>query len=85
MRTTVDIDKPLLERLRDRAHQEGVPFKELLNRILRRGLEAPPEHLEPYRCPTFAMGEPYRSLDRALKLADAMADDEVARKMALRK
>jgi hypothetical protein len=72
-------------RLRDEAHRQGVPFKELLNRAVRRGVEAPAAERDPYRCPTFALGAPLRPLDRALALADSLEDEEVARKLVLRK
>lgn len=85
MRTTVDIDRHLLKRLKDEAHERGISFKRHLNRVLRRGMEAPARELEPYRCPSFAMGAPLRPLDRALALADALEDEEIARKQALRK
>jgi len=84
MRTTVDIDTQLLERLREHADARGVSLKEALNRVLRRGLELPGVDAEPYECPTFAMGEPLRPLDKALALADALEDEETARKLALR-
>lgn len=86
MRTTVDIAPDLLKRLRAEAHQRGVPLKELLNRVLRRGLEERPSaRARPYRGPTFAMGAPLRPLDKALALADSLEEEEIARKLALRK
>lgn len=85
MRTTVDIEKQLLDRLRQHALDEGVSFKELLNRVLRRGLEAPTGDAEPYRCPTFDMGQPQRGLDGALRLADALEGEEIARELSVRK
>jgi hypothetical protein len=86
MRTTVDIDPHLLKRLRTEAHRRGVSFKELLNRALHRGLEERPEGAtRPYRCPGFDMGTPRRPLDKALALADALEDDEIARELTLRK
>ena len=84
MRTTVDIDSQLLEQLREHADARGVSLKEALNRVLRRGLELPAAEAEPYECPTFAMGEPLRPLDKALALADALEDEETARKLASR-
>jgi hypothetical protein len=84
MRTTVDIDKVLLDRLRAQAKDEGISFKEALNRALQRGLD-PWERPEPYRCPTFSMGIPHRPLDKALALADALEEEEIGRKLALRK
>lgn len=86
MRTTVDLDPFLLGRLRDEAHRRGVAFKTLLNAVVRRGLERPPAaRPKAYHCPTFSMGAPLRPLDKALALADALEDDEVARELALRK
>lgn len=86
MRTTVDIDPGLLKRLRAEAHRRGVSFKELLNRVLHRGLdERAGEPASPYRCPTFGMGTPARPIDRALALADTLEDDEITRELSLRK
>jgi hypothetical protein len=85
MRTTVDIDAHLLRRLRADADRRGVSFKEALNRVLRLGLEQPDLDVGPYVCPTFDMGAPLRPLDKALALADALEDEELARKLALRK
>lgn len=85
MRTTVDLDHHLLKRLRAEAHRRGIPFKALLNRVLRRGLEeTPPARTKPVRAPTFAMGTPLRALDKALALADTLEDEERARKLTLR-
>ena len=86
MRTTVDLDPHLLRRLRAEAHRRGVSFKDLLTSVLQRGLqERTAEKASPYRCPTFSMGAPQRSLDRALALADALEDEETARELSLRK
>ncbi len=57
----------------------------MLNRALRRGLERrPPGKPRPYRCPTFPMGPPRRPLDRALALVDALEEQEIAQRLALR-
>lgn len=86
MRTTLDIDEFLLRRLRDEAHERGVSFKEMVNRTIQRGLEEPPTvRRKPYRCPTFSMGKPLRSLDKALALADALEEDERSWKLTQRK
>jgi hypothetical protein len=90
MRTTVDLDPDLLRRLRDEAHRRRVSFKDLLNRVLRRGLESPARgksHARAYRCPTFRLGQPAASLDldRALAVAAALEDEEIARELNLRK
>jgi hypothetical protein len=39
VRTTVDLDDVLLERLRDAAHREGLSFKAMLHRVIVHGLE----------------------------------------------
>lgn len=39
MRTTVNIHDDVLEKLRNRAEKEGLPFKYVLNETIRRGLE----------------------------------------------
>ena len=88
MRTTVDIDEGLLKRLRDEAHRRGVPFKQFLNRVLRRGIDpAPARRAKQYRCPTFDLGKPASTvnLDKALHLAGAMEDEETARELERRR
>jgi hypothetical protein len=88
MRTTVDLDPHLLKRLRAEAHRRGIPLKQLLTTVLQRGLaEQPARPRARYRCPTFAMGGVVDdvNLDGALRLASALEDDEVARKLTLRK
>ena len=86
MRTTVDLAPHLLKRLRDEAHRRGVPFKDLLNGVVRSGLdERPAPRAKAYRCPAFSLGAPLRSLDKALAVADALEEDEVARELMLRK
>ena len=88
MRTTLDIEPGLLKRLRHEALRRRVPFKHLLNRLLRQGLEGPPAApAGRYRCPTFAMGTPAPTvaLDKALGLAAALEDEEITRELQLRK
>ncbi|HSH74547.1 MAG TPA: hypothetical protein VLA09_02490 [Longimicrobiales bacterium] len=85
MRTTVDIEPHLLNRLRDGAHAKGISFKAMLNRTLRLGLEVAEPASAPYECPTFSMGSPLRPLEKALAAADALEDEEVAREMAHRR
>ena len=57
MRTTVDINQDLLERLRKLADDEGISFKEALNRAITRGLTSARVAVRlPYRLPTFNFG-----------------------------
>lgn len=89
MRTTVDIDAHLLKRLRAEAGRRGVSFKQALAAALRRGLDA--EHTQArgkaYRAPVHAMGAPMPgvNLDKALAHAAELEDEEIVRKLTLRK
>jgi hypothetical protein len=88
MRTTIDIDTHLLKRLRAEARRRGMPFKDLLSGVLRRGLDEPgPGRRSRYRCPAYSMGAPTRlyDLDKALAVAAGFEDEEVARELTLRK
>lgn len=85
MRTTVRIDDDLLAQLKQRARAEGISLTELLNRVLRAGLEAKRPKRRPVQIRTVEMGAPRIDLDRALRVAAALEDDEIVRKMSLRK
>lgn len=85
MRTTVDIEAPLLKRLRVEAKRRGVSFKDLLQGLIRRGLQELPAHRARYRVPARAMGKPEIGLDKALAIAAALEDEEVTRELLLRK
>jgi len=88
MRTTLTIDDDLARALREKAHQTGSPFKEIVNKAIRAGLEQidKPGHKRPYKCKSYSLGYPPRAdLDRALNLADHLESEEIARKLSLRK
>ncbi len=83
MRTTIDLDVELLRRLREAAHQDGVPFRTMLHRVLLRGLEPqPPAPFHCYQTPTFPLGQVREGidLDKARWVADALEDAELLRK-----
>lgn len=78
MRTTVDINTDLLERIRKLAVAEGIPFKDALNRAITRGLtDAPATVSGPYRVPDLQIGIPADWDARRLK--QFLHDDEVER------
>lgn len=88
MRTTVRVDDDLLRCLKQQASQEGISLAAMVNRALRRGVEAlrqgaRPER--PFREKTFSMGEPKVDLNKALGLAAAMEDEETREELARRK
>ena len=87
MRSTVRIDDDLMEELRARARGASVSLTRMLNRTLRRGLRASNERdgKAPYREQPVAMGSPRVDLDKALTLAALLEDEEVLRKLMLRK
>ena len=87
MRTTVTLDPDVEALIRKLMRERGLSFKEALNGAIRSGL-APGAGRAPrkYRLKTHRMGfRPEISLDKALHLAAAMEDEEVIRKLSLRK
>ena len=86
MRTTVDLDRALLKRIRIEARERGLSVKSLLDLVIRRGLTAPTPTARKYSGPTFAMGEARTpDLTKALRLAGSLNDEELARDFRLRK
>lgn len=88
MRTTIDIDAALLRRLRSEALKRGLSFKDAVAGALRRGLDegAAPSRRR-YSTPSYAMGSLVQplDLDKALAIAAGLEDEEVGRKLAMRK
>ena len=88
MRTTVTLDADVAADLKRRSRKSGKPFRQLLNDAVRAGLraqDAPPA--KPYRIEPASLGgvAPGIDLDRALRLADALEDEALARELELRK
>lgn len=78
MRTTVDIEADLLAQLRRIADDEGVPFRHVLARIIRRGLAVREPVTAPERrtWPTYDLGAPVAADAADLKQRLASLDDE---------
>jgi hypothetical protein len=87
MRTTIRLDDELFEQLKQRARRENVSLTRFINRVLKLGLAAGAAHARqrPYRQRTKAMGKPTVSLDKALAISAALEDEEIVRKLSLRK
>jgi hypothetical protein len=89
MRTTVRIDDDLMRVVRDQAHREGVSVGQVLNRIIRRGMEAGRrrgrETMPVYTERVFSMGQPAVDVTKALALAARLEDEETVEKQARRK
>lgn len=63
--------------------QQGLTFKEAVNRAIRDSLG---EDRPRYKTPTASMGVPHNvDLDRSLAVAATMEDEEIVRKIDLRK
>ena len=89
MRTTLTIEDRIARDLKQIAHRSGKPFKTVVNETLRAGLMGDQEKRKPkrYRLRTASLGEvrPGINLDKSLATADVLEDEELARKMDLRK
>lgn len=88
MRTTLTIDDRIAKALKALAYRAGKPFKQVVNETLAAGLtarETPPAR--PYRVKPASLGGvvPGVDLTKALRLAAALEDEEIARKLELRK
>ena len=75
------IDDDIAKALKDLAHRSDRPFKEVVNETLRAGLSAKRvPRAKPYRVKPVSLGGvlPGVDLDKALALADALEDQEIA-------
>lgn len=85
MRTTVTLDPDIAAKVRAVAKERGISFKEALNSLLRAGL-APKGAAAPFEVDARPMGiRAGIDLDRALRLASDIEDEETSRKLELRK
>lgn len=86
MRTTVTLDPDVAAKLRAVARQRGISFKQALNQAVRAGLGPAHRSARPFTQQTQAMAlRPGVNLDKALQLATALEDEEVVRRLELRK
>lgn len=88
MRTTFAIDDDLLRDLKARAEKDQTSLTKLVNRLLRKAVNGsfPASALKkPYREKTFSMGQPLVDMTKGLALAAELEDEEIIRKLALRK
>jgi Ribbon-helix-helix protein, copG family len=86
VRTTVTLDPDVAARLKEETRARGISFKEALNSSVRRGLASSGTEPQPYRVRPRRLGaRPGVDLDKALALAGGLEDEEILRKLSLRK
>ena len=86
MRTTVTLDADVEAKLRTAMRERGVSFKVALNEAVRAGLNGPSPAARRFRMKTAPLGaRPGVNLDKALRLAGEMEDEEIIRKRELGK
>lgn len=86
MRTTVTLDPDVDARLRSLARSRGVALRVVINDTLRAGMTGHRDAGVPYRLPSRSLGvRPGVDLDKALALAAELEDEEIGRKLDVRK
>lgn len=86
MRTTVTLDADVAAQLKREAKERGQSFKSVLNDAIRAGLASERGQALPYRMPTRRLGlRQGIDLTKALAVAAALEDEEVVRRLELRK
>jgi hypothetical protein len=88
MRTTLTLDDQLFRQLKLLAAETNSPFKDVVDRALRAGVESlrQGERARPVRIKTYRMGHPVGlDLTKAHAIAASLEDEEIVRKLQLRK
>ena len=84
MRTTVTLEPDTDAAVRRLMRERGLTFKEAINEAIRQGV-APAPTTKPFETTAHEMGAPAVPVDKALRLAAELEDEEIIRKLALRK
>ena len=86
MRTTVTLNPDVAAKLKAVARERGISFKQALNSAVRAGLGGGRRAKPAFKQYSQPMGlRPGFNLDKALQLAAALEDEEIARKLERRK
>lgn len=86
MRTTVTLDPDVEAKLKATMRERGISFKAALNDAVRAGLDHGTSGRKRYRMQTAPLGlQPGVNLDKALRLAGELEDEEIVRKLELGK
>ncbi len=84
MRTTITLEPDTDAIIRRVMRERGLTFKEAVNEAIRAGATTPGRR-RPFRTPTFDMGQPAVPVEKALRLADKLEDEELLRELAARR
>lgn len=86
MRTTVTLDPDVEALIRTAMKERGLSFKEAVNSAVREGLARKKSVKRSFVQKSFSLGaEQNFRWDKALAVADALEDEELVRKLSLRK
>jgi len=88
MRTTLTIDDQIAADLKKRAFESGKSFKTVVNEALARGLArdtSSKRSRKKFKTPRIALGDAAVDLTKSLDLSGRLEDEELARKLELRK
>jgi len=87
MRTTVTLDADTERLIRTAMRDRGISFKQALNDAIRAGLQQPSRRNRGrFAQKSFPLGaEQFFRWDKALAVSEAIEDEEILRKLSLRK
>lgn len=89
MQTTLHIDEDLLRELVARANETGASLPQVVNEVLRRGLQVEtadvPTGGQSYKQKTHPLGPANFNVDKALAFSSDIEDEEALRKLRLGK
>lgn len=86
MRTTITLEPDVQALIRTAMKERGISFKEALNAAVRAGLTQAKQKRRDFVQRTFSLGhEQNFRWDKALEAAAAIEDEELSRKLLLRK
>ena len=86
MRTTITLEPDVQALIQKAMKERGISFKEALNSAVRAGLTQTKQRKHAFTQKTFSLGaEQNFRWDKALSAAAAMEDEELSRKLLLRK
>lgn len=86
MRTTITLEPDVEALIRKVMKERGISFKEALNSSVRAGLTKSKGNKRGFVQKSYSMGsEQYFRWDKALATADAIEDEELGRKLSLRR